>query len=233
MIDDSTQPSTNNLIAPLSHTGLLLLIILCLTLLGFYSQKNSLTAASPEAQSGKIFLYLSVIALQYGLLRLIIGGLRRKGISLGAIIGRKENDLRSLGFDFIFAGIFLVICRGILELIKMWFGGVDNHAGGLLPNGVLESLLWIVVSIAAGFVEEVCYRGYLQKQIQALTGSVTIAILLQAVLFGISHSYQGIKSVIVIFAYGVMFGLLAFWRDSLRPGIIAHALTDIIGGLIR
>lgn len=233
MTDNSPQSSTDKLVAPLWHTGLILLIFLTLMLLGFYSQRNSMTDAPSASQGGKVFLYLSIIALQYGLLRLIIGGLRRKGFSLGNIIGAKGNDLRAIGFDFAIAIIFWVICTGALELIKMWLGGFDNHAGGLLPNGIVENLLWIVVSIAAGFVEEVCYRGYLQKQILALTGSVAVAILLQAFLFGISHSYQGIKSSFVIFIYGAMFGLLAYWRDSLRPGIIAHALTDITGGLIR
>lgn len=98
---------------------------------------------------------------------------------------------------------------------------------GILPHGIVESLLWIVVSMTAGFVEEVCYRGYLQKQFAALTGSVFLAIFFQAILFAISHSYQGFKSMIVIFVYGTLFGLLAFWRDSMRPGIVAHILTEI------
>jgi hypothetical protein len=29
----------------------------------------------------------------------------------------------------------------------------------------------------------------------------------------------------------MLFGLLALWRRRVRPGIIAHALTDIIAGL--
>ncbi len=234
MTDDNLQSSNDKLIAPLWHTGVLLLIILALTALGFYSRQHAMTdAPSTGAQSGKTFLYLSVIALQYGLLRFIIGGLRRRGITLKSIIGGKENKVRAVAFDIIIAVVFWIVCAAVLELIKMWFGGVDNHAGGLIPNGILESLLWVAVSVAAGFVEEVCYRGYLQKQIMGLTGSVAAAVLLQAVLFAVSHSYQGIKSVVVIFVYGIMFGLLAYWRNSLRPGIIAHALTDIVGGFIK
>ena len=32
--------------------------------------------------------------------------------------------------------------------------------------------------------------------------------------------------------YGALFTLLALWRKSLRPGMIAHAWTDIVGGLL-
>lgn len=232
MTTDSLQSSTRKLIAPLWHTGLLLSIILGLTLFGFYSQKNSSPIATAEPQGGKVFLYLSIIALQYGLLRLIIVGLRRNGFNLSSLIGEKENGWRSLGFDVLIAGIFWIAGVVILEVIKRWLGD-DAHVGGLLPKGILESVLWIILSITAGFVEEVCYRGYLQKQILALTGIVPVAIVVQAILFGISHSYQGLKSTIVITVYGGLFGLLAHWRNSLRPGIVAHAWTDIIGGLLK
>jgi membrane protease YdiL (CAAX protease family) len=33
--------------------------------------------------------------------------------------------------------------------------------------------------------------------------------------------------------FGLVFGLFAIWRRSLRPGMIAHALTDIVGGIFR
>ncbi len=37
---------------------------------------------------------------------------------------------------------------------------------------------------------------------------------------------------ITITVYGALFGLLAWWRRSLRPGMIAHAWTDIFSGVI-
>jgi membrane protease YdiL (CAAX protease family) len=37
--------------------------------------------------------------------------------------------------------------------------------------------------------------------------------------------------VIVIAVYGCMFGMLTWWRKSLRPGMAAHFIQDAIGGL--
>jgi hypothetical protein len=37
---------------------------------------------------------------------------------------------------------------------------------------------------------------------------------------------------VVISVSGALFGLLALWRDSLRPGMVAHAWADIFGGII-
>ncbi len=227
------QPAFQKPVASLRHTAILLLVILGITLFGAYSQSRSLSVPTGESQSGKAILYLSVIALQYGLLRLIVGGLRRYGISLRDLIGENATRARNLWLDVIIAAIFWIVGVGALTLLKQALGGDDNHVGSLLPHGVLESVLWIMLSIAAGFVEEICYRGYLQKQLLAVTGSVAVAVLAQGLLFGISHSYQGLKSVMVISVYGVMFGVLAHLRGSLRPGMIAHAWTDIASSLLR
>jgi hypothetical protein len=102
----------------------------------------------------------------------------------------------------------------------------------LLPQGALEVVLWIAVSVSAGFGEEVVYRGYMQKQILALSGSVTAAVIGQAILFGLSHAYQGLKQVVVITALGVAYGVLPVWRKSLRSNIMAHAWSDIFSGIL-
>jgi uncharacterized protein len=54
----------------------------------------------------------------------------------------------------------------------------------------------------------------------------------QAVVFGIGHPYEGVGQIVRIMLFGVLFGLLARWRKSLRPGMIAHAWSDIFGAII-
>ena len=60
-----------------------------------------------------------------------------------------------------------------------------------------------------------------------------MALFLQAAVFGIAHGYQGLRNCVAIAIYGALFTLLALWRKSLRPGMIAHAWTDIAAGLLR
>ena len=64
----------------------------------------------------------------------------------------------------------------------------------------------------------------------ALTKSAPAAILLSAAAFGASHAYQGFRMVILIGLYGAMFVILAHWRGSVRPGMIAHAWNDSFNG---
>ena len=65
-----------------------------------------------------------------------------------------------------------------------------------------------------------------------MTGSAGWAVLIQAIVFGIGHLYEGVGPVVRITMFGVLFGLLAVWRKSLRPGMIAHAWSDIFGVII-
>ena len=100
-----------------------------------------------------------------------------------------------------------------------------------LPQRAVEILLWIGVSISAGICEEFVFRGYFQKQFEAFAHTKWIALILQAVLFGISHGYQGVQACLQIAVFGALYGLLALWRKSLRPGMIAHAGSDILSGI--
>ena len=52
-------------------------------------------------------------------------------------------------------------------------------------------------------------------QFTALIHAVTGGILLQAIVFALSHGYQGWKYVLLIAVLAAMLGLLAHWRRSL------------------
>jgi hypothetical protein len=180
-------------------------------------------------------LYLSLIAMEWGLFFYVWkGGLRRSGTKLRDLIGGRWQSLRDVAMDATLAlGIWTVWM--ILEKgWDHWFG--PEHAASIqtfLPRRGVEILLWVAVSVSAGICEEVVFRGYFQRQFEAFTGSKWIALFLQAVLFGISHGYQGAEACVKIAIFGALYGLLALWRGSLRPGIIAHAGSDILSGIFR
>jgi uncharacterized protein len=90
-----------------------------------------------------------------------------------------------------------------------------------------------MVSSTAGFCEEVLYRGYLQRQFAAWTGSAPAAIAIQAIIFGASHGDQRTRLVVIITVLGALYGILAQCRRTLVPGIAAHAWSDIYGGWLR
>ena len=78
----------------------------------------------------------------------------------------------------------------------------------LVPhNAAGELALWIPVAASAGFCGEYIFRGYFQQQFSGLTGSAWVAVIIQAVFFGLVHGYQGAASMLVIFCLGLIFGI--------------------------
>jgi membrane protease YdiL (CAAX protease family) len=120
------------------------------------------------------------------------------------------------------------------RVMDRWLGPAHTASiQPLLPQRVVEILLWVGVSISAGICEELVFRGYFQRQFHAYTHSRWVALFLQAVLFGISHGYQGTEACVKIAIFGLLYGSLALWRKSLRPGMMAHAWSDILSGIFR
>jgi membrane protease YdiL (CAAX protease family) len=118
--------------------------------------------------------------------------------------------------------------------LKLLFGPT-NLGGALLavsPRSGLEIGLWFGVSISAGICEETVFRGYLQRQLTVMTGSRAVGILLAAATFGLAHLYQGWRWATVLGMYGLMFGVLAYWRRTVRTGMIAHAWQDALTGAL-
>jgi membrane protease YdiL (CAAX protease family) len=116
-----------------------------------------------------------------------------------------------------------------------WMLGPD-HAKSvqpLLPQSFLEVAVWLAVCVTAGYCEEMIFRGYLQRQFLAMSGSVTVAVVGQALFFGIGHVYQGWKQVAIIVVLGVLYGALAAWRKDLRANIIAHTWSDVWEGWLK
>jgi uncharacterized protein len=229
-------PSCPKLIAPRWHTLLFVALFLALTLGGAFFQRQARSEPGRMLQHPNVVpLYLSLVAMEWGLFFYVWkGGLRRSGTKLRDLIGGRWRSLRDVAIDAILALEIWTVWMIIEKGWEHWFG--PEHAASIqtfLPRRGVEILLWVAVSVSAGICEEVVFRGYFQRQFEAFTGSKWISLFLQAVLFGISHGYQGVQACVKIAIFGALFGLLALWRGSLRPGIIAHAGSDILSGIFR
>jgi membrane protease YdiL (CAAX protease family) len=222
------------LIAPWWHTALLITLFLGITVGGALFQGHAREAPGMSQQHpNAVPLYLSLIVLEWGLFLYVWrGGLRRTGTKLHELIGGRWASAKDVLVDFGLALAFWGICLLIDRAWGHWSG--NGHAASiqtLLPQRALEIILWVGLSLSAGFCEELVFRGYFQKQFETFAHSRWIALFLQAVLFGISHGYQGIQACVKIALLGAMFGLLALWRRSLLPGMMAHAWMDIMSGI--
>jgi uncharacterized protein len=230
---DSPQTTKPALIAPRWHT---VLLVTALLLFSFSSAQRH------QQFSGKqrhVPLYIMTMAWQYAMLGYVYWGIKRRGGNLRDLIGGRWKEIEDFLIDVGIAAAYwfvsAIVLAGLLYLLGFSDQAKLQQAKKvievLMPENRLEIFLWICVSITAGFCEEIIFRGYLQRQVAALSGSMTIGVIAQALLFGLGHGYQGPERMFVIAVWGSMFGMLALWRKSLRPGMMAHSFHDTLAGL--
>jgi CAAX protease family protein len=221
--------SRHRTVAPVWHT-----LVVLLVLAGFAFTSGRARSASPiGAVHGRVAGYLIIMAFEWAVVAFIWFGLRLRGVRLADIVGgnwtRPVAVLRDLAIAIGFLLVALGVLNGLGHLLKAVPGDALRR---LFPRSSMEVFLFLMVTLTAGFCEEVIFRGYLQRQFAAITSAVSGGIVLQGIVFGAAHAYQGWKFVVLIVFFGWMFGLLAHWRRSLRPGMIAHFLQDGVGGLL-
>jgi membrane protease YdiL (CAAX protease family) len=212
----------------------LIAVFLAMALLGALAQRGAGQAEALPTPARPATIYAGLILMEWGLVFYVWrAGLGGSLASLRDLIGGRWRRPLDFAAD---AAMALLTWAAWTAISLAWsrFAGPDQAASvrSLLPHDPLEIALWIALSLSAGFGEELVFRGYLQRRFQDWTASRPIAILLQAALFGVAHGYQGVRACLKIFVYGLVFGLLAAWRRSLRPGMLAHAWTDIAAGLL-
>jgi membrane protease YdiL (CAAX protease family) len=114
---------------------------------------------------------------------------------------------------------------GSLAHLRQSFG----RAEPLLPRTKSDRVLFAFVSISAGFVEELFYRGYLAWYLAAMFGSVT-AFIASSALFGMAHVYLGRSHVVRTAIVGLVLAFVVLASGSLWPAIAIHATMDLVAG---
>jgi len=232
-------PSVPTPVASYIHTFIVIVIMVCVSLMSaktMDARRNIPNPPSPAAQ------YLTTLAWLWLLSALCYIGMRARKIRLIEVIGGRWKSFDDFLIDIAIAAGFWLTSALCLAGVKFAL----NHGkattlndlpeaaksiAALIPHTPREIALWIALSITAGLCEEFVFRGYLQRQFTALTRNAAAGIALSAMVFGVGHLYQGAQQVFIIALYGAMFGTLAYFRKSVRPGMMAHAWQDTLSGL--
>ncbi|MGC2323073.1 MAG: CPBP family intramembrane glutamic endopeptidase [Terriglobales bacterium] len=189
---------------------------------------------SVAANPNRVRIYLITLIVEWFFFVLVVVGVRRSGASVLVVLGDHWHSARQVLRDIGIAAGFWIVTAMLLWLLSrlLRITAPGRNLQAMLPHGGAEIALWLALSLTAGVCEETIFRGYLQRQFMAITTSAPAGILLSAAAFGAAHAYQGFRMVILISLYGAMFGILAYWRGSVRPGMIVHAWQDSLGGVV-
>jgi len=106
-----------------------------------------------------------------------------------------------------------------------------------LPGFLLDLVFGVWIAAAIG--EELIFRGFLLTKFTTLFGgghrALALAVLAQAVWFGVGHASQGVNMMIMASVTGAVLGtyFLTRARRSLLPLIVAHGLIDTVAVTIN
>lgn len=229
-----SQTSAPQLIAPFWHTLLLLVFICGFSFLGAGSQHK-------VGQSHREFLYLTTIVVEWLMFAYTAWSIRRaRRTTIREVIGGRWQTPEDFLVDIALAAGFWVVAIFVLASLGYAMGltapgkaeETRKVLGFLAPQTLRQGVLFGILCVTAGFCEEFIFRGYFQRQFAGIAKNIYVGIVGSAIVFGLGHGYEGAKRMLLIAIYGLMFGLLAHFRKSLRPGMMAHAWHDGFTGVL-
>jgi membrane protease YdiL (CAAX protease family) len=104
----------------------------------------------------------------------------------------------------------------------------------IIPLNTQEYGHYSFLAFSAGVCEEFVYRGFLIPYLMSLFISFEnphyYAVAFQALIFSLSHMYQGKSAVYKIFFLSVLFGFIFLYSGSLLIVVILHVAVDLISG---
>jgi hypothetical protein len=101
--------------------------------------------------------------------------------------------------------------------------------GYFLPHTNKELCTFYQLSVTAGIVEEIVYRGFVLWYLQSFMG-IWPAVAVSSVAFGLAHSYQGLAGFFRTGLVGATLGILFAISGSIWVPIVAHILIDVLQG---
>jgi uncharacterized protein len=188
--------------------------------------------ATPE----RLVIYASTIAFQWLLAGIAAVSAYFHHISiadLGLVIQSPAKTAGvALGFCIALGVLQYVGIRQTAKLPQDSPSRLRDISLRLMPRSAIEALAFSALAVTAALCEEFLYRGFVFAVLYLASGSWLIALIGSSLLFGLAHSYQGVRGLITTFALGLIFAASRIWVGNLIPAIAAHLIVDLMAGYI-
>ena len=125
---------------------------------------------------------------------------------------------------------------GLGVIVLVWLGMTRVFNLPDIPPFVVEAyrtaeiypLIWFAIIIAAPIMEELLFRGFLFQGLNRSRAGATGAILIPSVMWALIHVQYGIHEIALIFLFGIMLGILRLRSGSIVPGMVIHAVSNLV-----
>lgn len=181
-------------------------------------------------QQPVLALLLSLVPFQFGMLSVTLFAAWRskeplkERLGLVAPANNEFSGLRLAGLASFTASTALATIIATSLLIGA--PPADTPVAGVINQSSwwALTLVSLLVSILPALVEEIIFRGYIQRRLLQ-RWSPTTAIAVTAVLFAVLHA-DSLQHVIAVIPLATVLGLLAYRTQSIKAGMIVHAIHN-------
>ncbi len=202
---------------------------------GAMSYRRYVAKVKAGEKSDPARLYLETLALEWAALA-VLG-------SAWYLLGRPVADLGFVSPDGIgywigalvlaaFTGFMIYAWRRSLTMTQKEKDKQIEPLGDLvyfLPRTNRDFRHFVAVSITAGIVEEVLYRGFAFWYLAQFM-PIWAVIAVSSIGFGLGHSYQGLGGMLRVTGIGLAFGIFYVATGSIWLPMLAHAILDVLQG---
>lgn len=160
---------------------------------------------------------------------------KRRGNPIGLSSKHLLSDIRMSWLYIIMPSIINVICVGISNLILPDY---IEHVIGRTENVIsFQIILLMVIQFAIfAFIEEISWRGFLQKQLSLYIGP-TVSIIITSIFFSVGHATKGDPVIVVydvffVFLNSIFYGLVFRKTQNTFASALSHFIANFSGALL-
>lgn len=189
-----------------------------------FKSGRRIRAGAPIPPRRRVFKNILVMQLLFLLISLFTA--RNRGIELSL------PGTLSIG-SVVFAIGMLGIGLSVMPLL--WRrSSEDEKRRALLtrPNDAKDLGWWFLVSLAAGTVEEIAYRGVMFALLLAMTRNWWTAVTICVAFFALGHANQGLLRMSFVGAIAVGCHVLVWMTGALYLSMAVHFAYDFIAGIV-
>jgi uncharacterized protein len=175
-------------------------------------------------------LLLSLIPFQLGMIGVVLFAARRSKEPIKQRLGLLVPTGRAFGgFKLATLAAFTLstaLASAIIAVLTIGPPKTSSPIADVINDGSwwAITLLSIVLSVIPALVEETLFRGYLQRRFLQRWSPV-VAISVSTLLFAVMHM-DSLEHIIAVVPLGLVNGLLAYRTNSVKPGMLVHAIHN-------
>ena len=194
--------------------------------------RSLLHGVGPQTQTAIGNLFVQTVTYLVGI-----------AVLLGLVLGRRHANLGDLGWRMprlrwipvalVAAAISLLALGGLLDLLQALFPHVQNAQVPEVQAEYGHALSFAIpaVAVVAPLAEETFFRGFIYTWMRRHL-RVPVAAILSGCFFAAAHLSYGVQSELLIglplALLGVVLALLYEYSGSLVPGVIVHAVFNLV-----